>query len=193
MTYQDETVVGWCIHEGHINWSQTSVGSAQLWSINSAHHLPELMDSITNNTDGDSDTGASFWNLARSHHHKWLVFVTESGRVFDLDLSAFQFGNVSELPHILEALPIEADHTAFHGRYERERFHSVNMPDFAKACENMIQNQFHHDHKHECTSCQGTMYKFTRVLAAFHTNKHTMSQFGEPEHFWSELRDYSAY
>lgn len=63
--------------------------------------------------------------------------MTESGRIYDMDLSAFQFGVFSPFPYIMPVL--YADATAFNGMSDRDRILGVNLPDFEDSVLNLMQ------------------------------------------------------
>ena len=70
---------------------------------------------------------------------KLIATFAARGRVFDLDLSAFQFGIWSPFPHIVPVL--RAEETAFNGLCNRSSILACNMPDFEETVMGLMRTQ----------------------------------------------------
>jgi hypothetical protein len=128
-TYGGEKIIGWGIYDGLMKLDSNI--NFNLVTVKSVEEIPHILRSVAENKE------VSGYKVAYGNEiHVWLTFVTESGRVFDLDLSAFQYGHVTPIPYIFPATPI-----AFNGTCERKHLLGVNMPDFLEIVEQMMLKQ----------------------------------------------------
>lgn len=79
-------------------------------------------------------------DLRCDSNHFWLAFVTESGRVFDLDLSACRFCSAPSFSCIVEVTN-PTDQSVLNGICNRHSTSDVNYPGFARA----IYTQMSHE------------------------------------------------
>ncbi len=81
--------------------------------------------------------------IGRTSTHVWLCFITESGRLYDLDLTAFQFGpsstNLLPFPCIL---PIEVDdeYVCHKGMCTRDCLTTITFADFKNMINLVLDN-----------------------------------------------------
>jgi len=76
------------------------------------------------------------WSFSRNDVHVWLAFVTESDKIFEMDLSMMQFGIASPHPFILPLDP--ANPLALNGICIGE---SIEMDSFEGAIEGLVEVQ----------------------------------------------------
>jgi hypothetical protein len=108
LIYGGEKIIGWAIYDGLMKLDNNI--NFNLVGVKSVDDIPNILQRSAQNKK------VSGYKVAYGNEiHIWLTFVTESGHVFDLDLSAFQYGHVSPIPYIFPATPI-----AFNGTCERK-------------------------------------------------------------------------
>ena len=108
MTYQGERIIGWMIQKGTILTSQTHTLSV----IEVPNH-DALIHAVNTATEGevlsnDYDESIKIGTLTRNNpSHIWLTFVTETGCMYDLDLSTWQFDPHTSVPFVVPIEPKE--------------------------------------------------------------------------------------
>lgn len=138
-TYGSERIVGWVLQNGDIRSDRAKkLGDLiRFVDVKSLKDVPCVAQALK---DGEKmPTGAEKGlQLGRNSDHVWITFVIESGRIYDMDLCAFQFGILSPFLHIMPVL--SADPTAFNGVFDRDRISGVNMPDFEESIDGLARN-----------------------------------------------------
>jgi len=117
MTYQNERIIGWAVQDGVIDLTRKDLtASVRVLDIADLSTLPQTLQAIQDGIQNPS--GTQSMSIGRNEIHVWLTFVTESGRIFDMDLSALQFKpQTSILSCIFPVL--SAEPTAFDGLCRR--------------------------------------------------------------------------
>jgi hypothetical protein len=81
-------------------------------------HLLHILQCLARGRPVPAEMGSRGSEITGNDVYVWLTFATEGGRVFDLDLSAFQFGNAT-LPAPCVLPVTEATPVAFDGMVTR--------------------------------------------------------------------------
>eukprot|EP01031_Cornospumella_fuschlensis_P026635 gene26635-32186_t len=135
LTYNGERIIGWCIQDGFIKEGQDlgcqavetptpDVLSSVVSKLRSGQALPKDIHTL----DFKNGPGAV---------HVWLTFVTESGKVYDLDLSAFQFGHMTPFPFIVPVL--SAEPTALLGMCDRDALLGTDPSSFSYFVRDLVE------------------------------------------------------
>lgn len=148
------------------------------------------MDAISNGRPLP-DTAKTL-SIGRNDAHVWLTFVTESGGMFDLDLSAQQFGS-PDLPFPCIVPALRTSPAAFEGHCDRKRILSQSFEECMHTAEEIIQNHVNlvntMPSKLNLTPAQvwGTLSAIVdKVLA--HADTELPKFAADPNHFWNLVR-----
>jgi len=195
LTYGGERVVGSAVQDGYLK-KDANIFEIQTIDIQSPQHVATVTESLRNGQP--LPEGMTITNIGGGNSvHVWLTFVTESDRIFDLDLSAFQFGTLLPFPFIVPVL--SAEPTALNGICDRDRIISGDKSTFEQSIRNLIR-----EHSEMVNSLRGksnnyspsTMISsFTQTIeAVLHVqNEKSMSMFTNPEFFWHTLGEMESW
>ena len=89
LTYQNEKIIGWVVTEGTIDLDDPRIMTICRINIKGIGHLNRVTENLSRGVKIPKNTDPL--EFRRGQNHAWLTFVTESGQIFDLDLSALQF------------------------------------------------------------------------------------------------------
>ena len=107
--------------------------------------------------------------------HTWLTFVTESGKIFDLDLSSLQFGMDSDLPFPCLLPVLGSDAKALVGLSTRDEISKPGQMEFAQTIRNLND---------EVVRNSGTKDSSDFVSKLMENAPKEMPKFADPEYFW---------
>eukprot|EP01031_Cornospumella_fuschlensis_P026637 gene26636-32188_t len=135
LTYNGERIIGWCMQNGYIKQGQDlgcqtvetptpDVVSSVVSKLRSGQALPKDINTLKFKNGPDAV-------------HVWLTFVTESGKVYDLDLSAFQFGHMTPFPFIVPVL--SAEPTALLGMCDRDTLFGTDPSSFSHFVRDLVE------------------------------------------------------
>jgi hypothetical protein len=191
-TYEGERIIGWAIQDGALKLDHRRITGLNIVHMDRKdieELLIETVDAIQNESKLPPKVKQS--PVQRNTIHVWLTFAVESGRIFDLDLSALQFGNLTLNDCIAPVVP--GDTTAFHGMCDRDRLLGVNLPSFEADV-----NEFIRTHADNARILQGpgSILNEQLLKSGFEDmidNRvlpyaHKMVDFAEPTHFWNIVR-----
>jgi hypothetical protein len=120
LTFGGKRVVGWAIQDGTLNSKHKDITHLYPVEVVSRAHLPEVLQCLDSGRPIPPHMGTQSGSIGRNDVHVWLTFFTEDGGAFDLDLSAFQFGNATlPVPCIVPVSHTVT--TAFNGMVTRSR------------------------------------------------------------------------
>jgi hypothetical protein len=186
MTYEGEHIIGWAVQDGYLKRDHANCLNLHFVKANSAQELPHMITRLKN---GEELPGTSRF-MHGDDVHVWLTFVTESGRIFDLDLSAFQFGIMDPLPYIIPVL--NADKDALGGLCYRDRILSgdklrfeENIADTIGSIADLFKSDFL---KEQGITEESMIMNFMQFIdAVMHPrNAAAMPYFTTSERFWRE-------
>jgi hypothetical protein len=191
LTYGGEKVIGWAVQDGNLKLKHNQVIELQVLQVSSPQELSAVTESVR--TGSPLPAAVRKMDFASVATHVWLTFVTESGRIFDLDLSAFQFGTMEPFPCIAEVLSAES--TAFNGICDRDRIMPSNLPGFRDSIMELLDI-----HANMVNANRGSAVTSGATMASNYTNTigrvleqtargGLMESFTEPDSFWNELKN----
>jgi hypothetical protein len=140
-TYQGERIIGWAIQDGDLKLDHeriTKLATVTMEKKDLQSLLPAVITALRTESN-KLPAQVTQVQMKRTATHVWLTFVVESGRIYDLDLSTFQFGQML-LEECITPV-ILGDSTAFHGICDRDRLLGVNMPYFETDLHALMQVQ----------------------------------------------------
>ena len=186
MTYQGEKIIGWALQNGIINLKHPAIVSLRALNAEDLSVVPALLDSIRSGKP-QLPAGVIKIDLGRNDDHVWLTFVTEAGQVFDLDLSALQFGMSAPFPCIIPVLCAEP--TAFSGLCTRLSIASYTFEDFQDATRGLSENRIKFLNSRPGTGQRPTAAGLARANDEFIdfllSNLGEVPKFEDPRRFWS--------
>jgi hypothetical protein len=155
-------------------------------------HLPHILQCLARGRPVPAEMGNRGSEITGNDVYVWLTFATEGGRVFDLDLSAFQFGNAT-LP-VPCVLPVtEATPVAFDGMVTRGCLFCADMSGFVQLVYDLMEA-----HVRSVNHLTGSNNKVEGLFEKF---AHSVQQlprpesqanrprYADPDAFWENLMD----
>jgi hypothetical protein len=192
LTYGGKRVVGWAIQDGTLNSNHKDITDLCPTEVVSRAHLPEVLQCLDSGRPIPPHMGTQLGSVGRNNVHVWLTFFTEDGGAFDLDLSAFQFGNAS-LPVPCVVPVSHTVTTAFNGMVTRSRVLGNDMPSFVDTVFALIEA-----HVRSVNSMTASRHRIEDMFLKFaHTAQQLLSpgaqadlrRFARPDTFWDMLMD----
>ena len=139
MTYGGEKIIGWTVHYGNLDLKHPLITKFTAVGMNNMSDLKEVRECLLAEKPIPKSLNAyELFVQFGDSTHIWLTFVTESGKLFDLDLSQAQFG-LSPFACITPAS--EMTEYTLNGTCKRYVFVGVNNPIFAETVEHLCHAQ----------------------------------------------------
>ncbi len=138
MTYEGERIIGWAIQDGNMDATHPNFCTLDLLLVRNSNDAVKVVECVNNNRPVPTQTAEEL-TLQGNSTHIWLTFVTESGRVYDLDLSSWQFGPMLPFPCIM---PIDIKSSdlsmTLNGMCKRDRLLATTMKDFGDCIQDLL-------------------------------------------------------
>lgn len=136
--YQGEKIIGWAIHDGDLNVDHKIINQVTIFDVHSISDTGNLIEKLRKGEEELDQSICKKMEMKRNDAHVWLSFVTESGKLFDLDLSAFQFGSNLPFPCIV---PIKQTKRSLLNQQKsfcrRDQLYGVNMQGLTSSADNL--------------------------------------------------------
>jgi hypothetical protein len=196
-TYDGERVIGWAIQDGNLELQNSNISKVRFIDVKEEKYLSTVVDNIKRGllTGNHSDEMMDVIQLSRNSYHVWLTFVTESGRIFDLDLSAWQFGPLAPFPCIVPVDTTKDLSTAFDGLCRRDKLLSSNLEELVKAIVDLTKS--HVDAINDLDPrpsplTVNVLMEMYDIIVNKATSPLIMEEvtpkFADPNHFWNTLK-----
>jgi hypothetical protein len=191
LTYGGERVIGWSIQDGNLKLGYNRVVDLNAFEIKSPLVIPALTESVRDGSALPEEVTVCGLGVSGSAVHVWLTFVTESGRIFDLDLSAFQFGTMTPLPCIHPVL--RAESSALDGFCNRDRISGIQLPKFRHDISQLINIHCRMLHQMRGSDCRASSelmlagYNHTIEILLSDEMRSTMRKCAVPNGFWDYM------
>lgn len=196
MTYQGERVIGWGIQDGNLDTKHPNCCALKMVSVRNPADAVKVVECVKDNRPLPKNS-ADRLDLGSHSTHVWLNFVTESGRMFDLDLSSWQFGPLFPFPCIL---PIDVKSsstlsTTLNGMCKRDRLMSITMNELKLCIDELMDNHVTMVRGFANGNSDLTLDSFKSLLENVGTAamnpialEKEMPNFENPYYFWNRLR-----
>ncbi len=192
MTYGGERIIGWAIQDGYMDSKHPEFGEMEILFVRNSNDSVKIVECLNNNEEVPRDL-ADRVPFTGSTTHIWLTFVTESGRVFDLDLSAAQFGPSLPFPCILP-VDINGDISkCFNGMCKRDRIVTSTLKELEYMVDELITTHVTMvtgmTYSNKDLKVEGVKFMFRRVveLVSNPTSLNELPMFDNPHYFWNVL------
>ncbi len=119
-TYGAERIIGWGLCDGDLDLKSNKISKLQVKRSSDKQLLFEVN---------------------RGTEHSWICFVTESGKVYDVDLSAFQFGSPSNTTLTFPCiLPVDIGNSdvCFNGLCKRDNVISSTLSELKVGADQLL-------------------------------------------------------
>jgi len=193
LTYQNEKIIGWAVQDGYCIVENTLKFKAVDINDN-----PNILQRVLQDLRSgiDEPDGTQKVDVGSNDVHVWLTFVTESGRIFDMDLSAFQFGLMKPHPRIHQVAL--GDPLAFGGTVRRSALMSDDIWSFAKIILELAEIQSNLVATLSSTTPDKNNLSAKILLQNFgEINDHVIrsapvviSKFEDPAYFWNMIKNH---
>ena len=114
----------------------------------------------------------------------WLTFVTESGRIFDMDLSALQFGLTFPVPYIVPVLDVSGK--AFDNLCNRDTISDSHKDDFMNCLGILTHLMYNNIGRTPDDFFEDINSVYATVM--YNLKLPTIKYLSDPEIFWRVLK-----
>ena len=147
MTYGDERIVGWAIYDGCLELDNPQLLHYNAITINDISELA-IVEAKLNEGQALPHT-IQTRRVVRGNQHIWLTFMTESGRIYDMDLTSCQFGStILPFPGVVEVDLKSQSSMCLNGLCRRDNLICCSTSGFESVIERIMETEVGIANKH---------------------------------------------